>query len=184
MQYKTQSNMKKLTFLLAFFFLGNLTVFAQSDIEIDKDEMQRELQMMQENMQKMLESMGGSFGFQMDTMMFRNLDKMAMPFFDQLGDGGMMFKMDTMFMMPLEEFGENAPQMDRENWGEGMGDMMQQLQQMMQGFDWSQMEDMMQGFGLEAPLVPAPEQLDENGDPLPQDKQIKKKKKKRKTYSL
>lgn len=175
--------MKKLTFLIALFFLGNTGIFAQSDTKMDKEEMQRELHMMQENMQKMLEGMGGTFGFQMDSMMLRDLDQMAMPFLDQLGEGGMMFKMDTMLVMPLEEMGEHAPQLDRENWGEGMGDIMQQLQQMMQGFDWSQMEDMMQGFGLEAPLVPAPQQLDENGDPLPKEKQIKKKKK-RKTYSL
>jgi len=177
--------MKKVIIFLLTLTVGNFSLSAQNDAPVDRNEMQREYQNMQENLQKMLEGMGGSFGFEMDTMMFRDSDQMAMPFFDQLGEDGMMFKMDTMFMQPFGDMQDlENMQLDRENWGEGMAQMMEQMQQMMQNFNWSQMEDMMQGFGFEMPpAVPAPERLDEEGNPLPPTEQPKKKKK-RKTYSL
>ncbi|MFK7935879.1 MAG: hypothetical protein AB8G22_20365 [Saprospiraceae bacterium] len=174
--------MQRLILLIAILFVGNITLSAQNDAPVDRDKMQEEYQNMQENLQKMLEGMGGTFGFEMDTMMFRDLDQMAMPFFDQLGEDGMMFKMDTMLVQPFGDMQDlENMQLDRENWGEGMAEMMEMMQQMMQNLDMSQMEDMMQGFGFEMPpAVPAPERLDEEGNPLPP----AKKKKKRKTYSL
>lgn len=166
--------MQKLALFIILFCVVQSPIWAQNDAPNSREDIQNEYENIQDNLQKMLEGMEGTFGVEIDTMMFRDLDKMAMPFFDQLGKDDTFFKFDTLLVQPFE--GMQDMELDRENWGTDMAQIMEQMQRMMQQLDLSQMQDIMRGFGLELPE----QQLDEKGNPI----QPIEPKKKRKTYSL
>ena len=154
--------MKKLILTLII----GLGFFGIMNAQTDNEKLQNDIQKIEEQMQKTLKDFGMDFGTQLfvDTLFFKDLDNF------ELGDHFDTFFKDTdMSKMLGEMFGMME---------EGMGGM--------ESLDWGEFEKMLEQFGIDDTLIPAPENLDEQNQQDPQNGQpIKKKKKtKRKTYTL
>ena len=129
--------------------------FAQTD-DLDRPQIEAFSQQMERVMEEM-QKMMGDMPIMMDTFMIKGF---------------------TNPMMPGEEW--SIMPLDSVNSG-GLFDLLHQQMQELDEQDWAEIQQLLEQFGGQVPLIPTPEDLQENA---PEEDKKGKKKKKRKVYTL
>jgi hypothetical protein len=146
--------------VILYLFLG--TGFIQAQTTPDKDQIKQDWQEFQKMMDQQMAEMRLFFSESFGDDFFRDI-----PF------------RDTTFIRQFD-FSDQLGEINTEDFNQMMQDMHRMLEEQMSSIDmqgfWDQLKQM--------PAIPAPDQLDENGEPLPKEEEHFKSRKKRPTQSL